>query len=190
MRNIFNINYIMAAVERVVNWKDRLLLNVVVSIVEAAVVLLISSLYLIVLSINYGLATPDIRFLDAFAVAVETTLRPTEMITYVTGILSSTTAYFVVRLFVLRTHIKIVTMILLFTAILFWLATPLFISGLDQPPVNQPLAIGIAKLVGVGAFGIWLYSLFCQRWIFEREITIDGDRRGNEIARRLGDANV
>ena len=171
---------------RVIQWNNRLLVDVVFSIVEAVVVLVISYLYLIVLSFNYGLGTEDVNFFDAFRHAVSSTMHPTEMITYVTGVLSSTTAYFVVRLVILKTHIKRVLFILLATAILFWIATPLFISGLQGAPVNQAFAVGIAKIVGVGAVCIWLFSLFSQRRIFERGFEPDGDRRGKEIAKNVG----
>lgn len=170
----------------VYQWKDRLLVDVGLSFLEALVVLLISYLYLIVLSINYGLDTRGVDFIGALLNTANSTLRPTEMITYVAGILSSTTAYFVVRLTVIKTHFKRILFILLFTAVLFWLATPLFIAGLQSGPVNESFAVGMAKIVGFGALGVWLFSLFSQRRVFEREITLEGNQRGEEIARKVG----
>ena len=170
---------------RLFQWKNRLLADVAFSLIEALIVLLISYLYLFVLSINYGLDTEGVTFASAFLNTVSSTLHPTEIFTYVTGVLSSTTAYFFVRLAMLRTHIKRVFAILLFTVILFWISTPLFIAGLQNAPANQTMAVGLAKVVGTGALLVWLYSLFSQRRIFERQITIAGDSRGNEIANNL-----
>ena len=178
--------YMIKKIEQIIQWKNQVLLDVVLSFIEAFVVLIITYLYLFVLSINYGLNTEDVNFLGAFITTVTSTLQPTEMIIYVTGILSSTTAYFIVRLTVLKTHVLRVVSILIVTLILFWIATPLFISGLQSPPVNQTFAVGLAKILGIGALIVWLFSIFSQRRILKREITISGDQRGNEIAKNVG----
>ena len=108
------------------------------------------------------------------------------MIIYITGVLSSTTAYFIARLKDLKTHVLPVVFILLSTACLFWITIPLFISGLQSEPANQTFAVWLAKTVGFLALCIWLCSLFIQRRIFKQDITIGGDHRGNEIAKNVG----
>ena len=172
--------------EGTVQWKRGLLVDMFFSGLEALIVLVISSLYLIVLIMKYGLETQGVDLVEALRNTLYSTLRTTDIIIYVTGILSSTTAYFVVRLSVIKTHIKRVIFILLTTAVLFWMATPLFIAGLQGDPVNQTVAVSMASIVGLGAFAIWLFSLFSQRRIFEREFTLSGNRRGEEIAKNVG----
>ena len=175
----------------VIDWKDRLLVDVVASVIEACLVLLISSLYLIVLAMKHGLDTEGIGLREAFGATVDSALRPTEIIVYVTGVLSSTTAYFAVRVVWLKAHIKIILGIFAATAILFWVATPLFMSGLQSPPANETLAIDVAVGIGICAVALWLISLFSQRRIFDRgDIPISGDRRGREIASNVGSANA
>jgi len=182
----FKIELVQRRIEKLFRWRARLLTHAVLSFVEAVLVLLMAYVYLIVLSLTYGLDTAGVDLVDSVKETVKARLRPTDMIIYVAGILSSTTGYFVVRLLVLETHVKQVAVILVLTVGLVWVATPLFLSGIQQPPANQPFAAGIAKVVGLGALCIWLWSLFCQRRIFEREVTLQGDRRGNEIAQNVG----
>ena len=160
--------------------------NLMVVIFEACLVLVISCLSLIVLSINYGLNTDGITLLDAIITTITSTLQPTEMIIYVTGILSSTTAYFIVRirLSVFRRYITQVMGILIGTFALFWVATPLFISGLDGQPANQELATTLAVGLGIATLVLWLFSLYSQRHIIEN-IEVSGDRRGREIAANI-----
>ena len=75
------------------------------TLVEAVLVLIISSLSLMILSIQFGLNNKDIGFFEAISNTLQVALHPTESIIYVTGILSSTTAYFLLRLTHVRKHI-------------------------------------------------------------------------------------
>ena len=171
---------------KVIQGVIRMLKNLMAVIFEACLVLTISCLSLIVLSINYGLNTEGIMLFDAIITTITSTLQPTEMITYVTGILSSTTAYFIVRirLSVFSPHITRVMVILICTFGLFWVATPLFISGLDREPANQELAATLAVWLGIATLALWLFSLYSQRHIFEN-IDVSGDRRGRDIVANI-----
>ena len=156
---------------------------------EALVVLFFSSLSLIILGINYGLAN-DVSFFDAFLIPVASELRPTEAIIYVTGILSSTTAYFIFRISLLKSHFKRVLFILLAAGVLFWTSTPLFIAGLETIPKNQEFAGTLAKWLLIFAFLLWWFSLINQRRLFEKSPTVSaGDRLGKEIAEKLEDSH-
>ena len=173
-------------IRHLIDWKDQILKDGILAFLEAVLVLVISSLYLLVLSFHHGLTTTtDVGIVDAIRYTIATTLNATETIIYVTGILSSTTAYFIVRLKSCAKHIKRIVTLLGLTGVAFWVATPLFMSGLQGEPANEAFATGVATVVGVAAALIWLYSLFSQRRIFERNVTIDGDRRGRELARRV-----
>ena len=172
---------------QIMEWKSRLLIDGVLSVVEALWVLVISSLYLLVLSFNHGLNTEGVGLIESLKYTVSSTLHPTETIIYITGILSSSTAYFVVRFNACGRHIKRVGLLLSATAVLFWIATPLFMAGLPGEPANEAFAAGVATVLAVAAIAVWLYSLFSQRRIFERQASIDGDRRGHEITRNVGE---
>ena len=167
------------------HWKSRAVIDFLFAVFEAVVVLAISGLSLIILSIYYGLNTVGVDFIDATITTITSTLNPTEMIVYVTGILSSTTAYFLVRLNALTRHTVHVIIIFAGVATVFWLATPLFIVGLETTPINQEFTWNLAITLGVGTLALWLYSLFIQRQIFKMPIPISGDERGNEIARNV-----
>ena len=172
-------------IRHLVDWKDQIVKDGFLAFLEAVLVLVISSLYLLVLSFHHGMTTTDVGIVDAIRYTIATTLNATETIIYVTGILSSTTAYFIVRLKSCAKHIKRIVTLLGLTGVAFWVATPLFMSGLQGEPANEAFATGVATVVAVAAALIWLYSLFSQRRIFERKVTIDGDRRGRELARRV-----
>lgn len=166
------------------NWK-KIVIDIFSATGEALVVVVLSSLSLIILGINYGLNTDNVNFFDAFLTPFLSTLRPTEMIIYVTGILSSTTGYFLLRISALRPHIVRVIIILLITGVLFWLSTPLFIAGLETTPKNQEFATTLAKVLGISALSLWWYSLYSQRRVFEKAVDFSGDRRGKEIAKNV-----
>ena len=173
-------------IAQISGWRNGLLADCAFSLAEATIVLFISSLYLLLLSINYGLATKGVDFVDAVRHTIASTLHPTEAFTYVTGILSSTVAYFVIRLRVCGKRILRILVLLTITGFLCWIATPLFVAGLHGKPANEEFAAAIARVVAIGAAAIWLYSLFSQRRVFERQVNFDGDRRGREIAEKVG----
>ena len=166
-------------------WRDSFILDFVKAVLEATIVLLISSISLIVLSLNYGLETTGISLYDAAFTTFSSSLQPTEVIIYITGILSSTTAYYLVRIASVRRYYLRVIVIVCTPFILFFFATPLFLSGLDGGPANQQLAIGLASTLGVSAAFLWLIALFNQRRIFERHVSIAGDQRGYQIAKSI-----
>lgn len=186
MQSKARLRYLKERASKFFYWKNWLLADCMGSLFEALVVLAIAYIYLVVLSIDFALSNQGVDLFEAIKKTVKSTLRPTEVIIYVAAILSSTTAYFVARLRTLRKFIKRIALILLATAVLFWFAIPLFIFGLQGAPANEAFAEWLAVLLGVGAICIWLYSLFTQRRMFEREVDISGDRRGREIARIVG----
>ena len=174
---------------RFVDWKDRLIIDWLMACVEASVVLLITNLYLIALSINYGLNKEGIDIWDAFYQTITTSLRITDMITYVAGVLSSTTAYFIIRLGRRKQHIGTIAIILFSTAVIFFIATPLFFSGLENGPANKEFAADLVIIVVISALVILIFSLYSKRRIFEKGIRISGDSPGKKIAIKLGGSN-
>ena len=171
--------------ENALQWKQGIVVDVGLSALEAVIVLLISFLYLIIFGISYGLETDGVKFIESLRYGVSSTLQPTGMIIYVTGILASTTAYFITRPVAIRTHPMRICFIFLSTVIIILFSTPLFIAGLQSPPENKSLAVSIAVALGVGALCVWLFSLFSQRRIFEREFTLSGNRRAAEIVQKV-----
>ena len=167
-------------------WRDGILVDMCSALMEAICVLIISSLSIMVLSIQYGLDNVGVGFLEAFFTTIFSTLHPTEVIIYVTGILSSTTAYFLVRIRFMRPYIGRLIGIFLVTFAIFFFATPLYISGLESAPQNEDFAATLAAVLGVLALAVWTFSLFSQRRIFERgSIPFSGDLRGREIAENI-----
>ena len=148
--------------------------------------LLISGISLLTLSLKYGLTTDGVGLFDALEATIIDTFRPTDMIVYVAAILASTTAYFIVRIKSLKPHVVRMSFIFMLTAGLLWLATPLFLAGLDETLVNQQLAMSFAKWLGLVTLVLWLFSLFSQRRIFETRFVPSGDNRGDEIAKNIG----
>lgn len=169
----------------VVRWRDGLLYDGALAVVEAGVVLVFSQLALLAMSISYGLDTEGAGLVEAFKTVFVSTYRPTEMIIYVTGILSSTTAYIIARPRVLKQHGKRVMLMLLGAGALFWIATPLFVAGIDGAPANKGFAVNLAVGLGVAALVLWLYSLFSQRRLFERGVRVRGDTLGQMIANEI-----
>ena len=166
------------------NWK-KIGTNILSATGEALVILSFSSASLILLGINYGLNTENVKFFDAFLTPFFSSLQPTEMIIYLTGLLSSTTGYFVFRIRTLKPYIVRMVIILLTTCVLLWISTPLFIAGLETTPKNPEFAATLAKGLGISALVLWWYSLYSQRSIFEKGIDFSGDRRGRDIAKKL-----
>ena len=167
-------------------WQDGIPYDIFTAFGEALCVLIISSISLTLLSINYGLETAGIGPVEAFRYTFASTLQPTQVITYVAGILSSTTAFFLLRLPLMRPHIVRLILIIVVTGFIFVLATPLFIAGLKSQPANAVFATDLATILGLLALAVWLYSLYSQRRILERgSIDFSGDRRGREIADKI-----
>ncbi len=171
---------------RTIQWRNGLLPDALSSLGEALAVLAISSLSLMILSIQYGLNNADVKFIEAFLQTILSTLQPTEMIVYVTGILSTTTAYFLFRPKVVKRYFVRFTFVFLATFTIFYFATPLFISGLDTTPSNQGFATTLALILGTMAGVIWFFSLFTQRRLFENgSMRLKGDARAREIAKNI-----
>ena len=95
MKNIFR--RIAGWKRRIAGWKNGVVSDGVFTLSEAIVVLFISFLPLIIRSINYAFHTRGVNFIDAFLISVESTIHPTEVIVYITAILSSSIAYFLFR---------------------------------------------------------------------------------------------
>ena len=171
---------------KVIHWKNKIVVDIFSTLLEAILVLAISSLSLMLWSIQFGLYTEDVGIVEAISRTMRVALHPTDSIIYVTGILSSTTAYFILRLTLIKEYIVRVVMIFIITFATFFLATPLFISGLSDPPTNPRFALVVSIILGIIATAIWTYSLFSQRRIFEQlPIPTNLDDRGIEIAAKV-----
>lgn len=166
-------------------WKDRVVLDGIMAIGEALLVLFISFLSIFAIGIKYGLDTTGVNIFDAFHQSFVSYFKPTDVFTYLTGILSSTTAFIIFRLSVLRTYIRRVVLILVMTALSLWLATPLFMAGLVAEPRNREFAGDLAIILVLFAFFVWWFSLFSQRRMLERSVTVSGDDRGKKMAEKL-----
>ena len=171
-------------VRGVLNWRDRVLVDIVSAAGETLLALVFSLLWVAVLVITYGLRTAGADFCDAIAATIEGYFEPEDALQYLTAILSSTTAYILFRLYGVREHISRVVIVLLLTWLIWLGATPLFL--VPEPP-NEDFADGLAvSLVVIGLF-VWWYSLFTQRRIFERSPSGPSDKRAQEIEKKLED---
>lgn len=170
---------------RIIDWNDCLLKDVFWSVAEAILVLLITFLYLVVVILNHGLTTDGVGFIDSVRHSLRATIRPTETIIYVTGVLASTTAYFWVRIKECEGYIVRIFVMMAVTLLLFLPATQLFMAGLQDDPKNRDFASGLATVLGSIAFLIWLFSLYNQRRIFERRGAFKGDARAEKIRERI-----
>ena len=165
--------------------RDRIVGDGVFAIVEALVVLVFSPIPLALQSISYALHTKGVNFIDAFFISLESTIRPTEMIVYITAILSSITAYFFLRIPILKSHLWPTRIFFAIICIIILLATPLFISGLETDPENQELAATFGNFLLIFALFTWLLLLFNQRRVYEKPLSLSRDNRADEIAKNV-----
>ena len=169
----------------ILQWKSGLLPDIVLAAIEALLVLVISHIYWVIPAITHALETPDSTFETAFVATFESMMRPSEVIIYMTAILSASFAYLLIRLRVLKRYTGRVVFILCGAGLLMWLATPLYVAGLKGAPSNEDFAHNLALGLGLAALLIWYYALFNQRRLLERGVHIDGNRRGDQIARNV-----
>ena len=176
MKNIFR---------RVTGWKNGVVNDCALAIFEAIVVLIFSSLPLITRSLIYAFHNSGVGFVDAFIISYESTIRSTEMMVYITAILSSSTAYFLFRIHVLKSHLWFTRIILVIIFVLIWLATLLFIAGLETDPENKELVVTFGNSLLITALFVWWILLFKQRHIFEKTVSLSKDNLGDEIAKKI-----
>lgn len=176
------IDRLKLIVHRVLHWRHRVLVDAVSAAGETLLALFFSSLWVVVLVITYALHTAGAGVLDATAATVEAYFEPADALQYLTAILSSTTAYILCRLYGVRDHISRVVGLLLLTVLLWFGATPLF---LVREPANQEFAGGLAVTLVVIGLGVWWFSLFTQRRIFERSPSGPSDEGAKRIGEKL-----
>lgn len=148
------------------------------AVLEAIVALAVPALILLISLIHYTLNTADANFSDVIRRIASDEFEPTKIIIYASGILSSTIAYYLVRLNTIRGHITLVTIIFIGAIIILSLGIPFHIIGLGKPPVNQSFALDFAGILIVATSLFWLFSLFIQRRI-SKSIPIGSDELGN-----------
>lgn len=167
------------------HWSKGILRDGTLAGIEAFIVLVISNLAWILLSIKYALENPGVDLPQAITKMFDSLFEPTEVMIYVSAILSPTIAYFVMRLGLLSRRGTHMLLVLPVACLLIWIATPLYFSGLDGSPVNREFALDLAVGLGTSALVLWYLALFAQRRLFERELTYRGDRRGVEVAKNV-----
>ena len=178
------IDRVKLLVRRVLNWRDRVVVDVVSAAGETLLALFFSSLWVVVLVITYGLHTAGAGVVDAAEATIEEYFEPADALQYLTAILSSTTAYILCRLYGVREHISRVVGLLLLTVLLWFGATPLF---LVREPPNEEFADRLAVTLVVVGLGVWWFSLFTQRRIFERSPSGPSDEGAKRIRKKLED---
>ena len=171
-------------VRRVLNWRDRVLVDVASAAGETLLALFFSSLWVVVLVITYALHTTGAGFGDAAVATVEEYFESADALQYLTAILSSTTAYILCRLYGVREHISRVVGVLLLTVLIWFGATPLFLA---REPPNEEFANRLATTLVVAGLGVWWFSLFTQRRIFERSPSGPSDEGARRIGKKLED---
>ena len=149
---------------------------------ETLLALFFSSLWVVVLVITYGLQTSGAGVVDAAVATIEGYFEPADALQYLTAILSSTTAYILCRLYGVREHISRVVGVLLLTVLLWFGATPLFLA---REPPNEDFADRLAVTLVVAGLGVWWFSLFTQRRIFERSPSRPSDEGAKKIEKKL-----
>ena len=149
---------------------------------EAAVALVCSCFWVLVLVITYRLDSSGVGFIDAVQATLAKHFEPADALQYLTAILSSTTAYTLFRLAGLRNYIYRVVFLLWTPALLWFLATPLLMV---PEPSNEEFASTLAVwLVSVGLF-VWWFSLFNQRRVLERTPIVRSEEGARHIMDRL-----
>ena len=106
-------------------WKDGAILDAVWAAGEALLALLFSFLWVFVLVVDYGLSTSGVGLADATRETFAQYFQATDALEYLTAILSSTTAYTLLRLSDVRDYVRRIVITLLIT-VLLWLAQRLF----------------------------------------------------------------
>lgn len=170
------------AIERVTHWRNRLVVDAASAALEASLALFFSSLCVLVLVISYALETSGAGWGDALNAMLSMYFDPTDALQYLTAILSSTTAYTLLRLSGWRDHIFRVVSVLGLTLLLWFFATPLFVA---REPENVEFAGSLAIwLVSAGLF-VWWFSLFSQRRILEKAPQGHDRERADELTKKL-----
>ena len=168
--------------QRITSWRDGVVVDAMSAAGEAALALFFSSLWVLVLVITIGLRTSDADFGDAALAAIDGNFKAADALQYLTAILSSTTAYTLVRLYGVRDHLPRVVVVLLLTVLLWYAAIPLFV--VPEPP-NVEFAANLAISLITAGLAVWWFSLFSQRRIFERTPTGPSEEGANRVAKGL-----
>ena len=167
---------------RIVSWRDRLVVDAASAAGEAVLALFFSSLSVLVLVITFGLRTSGVGLIEAALAAIDEYFEAADALQYLTAILSSTTAYTLVRLYGVRDHVSRVVVLLLLTVLLWFVAIPLLV--VREPP-NVEFADNLAIGLVTAGLGVWWFSLFSQRRIFERTPAGPSEEGAKRVAKGL-----
>lgn len=142
--------------------------NVLLSVVEALIVLLVTQLPLLLGLISHVMGTAGETFSLATAMEVfGRTFSPGDVLSYAAGILGSSMAFFVVNLGVFKHKTVLILPLVVAPILILFFAAPVYIQDIDGQVGNaQFVAAYIKVLIGLSIF-VWLYSLYQSRVAFD-----------------------
>ena len=142
--------------------------NILLSVVEALIVLLVTQLPLLLGLISHVMNTAGETF--SFATAAEVfgrTFSPGDVLSYAAGILGSSMAFFVVNLGVFKHKTVLILPLIVAPIFILFFAAPVYIQDIDGQVGNaQFVSTYIKVLIGLSIF-VWLYSLYQSRVAFD-----------------------
>lgn len=152
--------------------------NIVLSFIEACIVIAVTQLPLLIGIIVYVMRTADAEFTWATARSVfSDTYTHGDVLSYVAGILGSSMAYFLVNMWVLRNRPGLFVPLILLPVLLLLLAAPVYIQDIDGQVGNENFVANYIKYLLWAAVGLWLYSLYQSRVAFNLTLS---DKSGAE----------
>lgn len=142
--------------------------NVLLSVVEALIVLLVTQLPLLLGLISHVMDTAGETF--SFKTAAEVfgrTFSPGDVLSYAAGILGSSMAFFVVNLGVFKHKTILILPLIVAPIFILFFAAPVYIQDIDGQVGNaQFVSTYIKVLIGFSVL-VWLYSLYQSRVAFD-----------------------
>ncbi|MEP3895206.1 MAG: hypothetical protein ABJN52_14570 [Litorimonas sp.] len=142
--------------------------NILTSLLEAAIVLAVTQLPLLLGLISHVMSTDGETFSVDTAIQVfGRTFSPGDILSYVAGILGSSMAFFVVKLGVFkRKPIMIVPLVVAPILILFF-AAPVYIQDIDGQVGNADFVSNYIKFLLYCSVAVWLFSLYQSKVLFD-----------------------
>lgn len=145
--------------------------NILLSVIEALIVLLVTQLPLLLGLITYVMATAGETL--SFATAAKVfgqTFSPGDVLSYAAGILGSSMAFFVVNLGVFKHKTMQILPLIVAPVFILFFAAPVYIQDIDGQVGNAQFVSNYIKvLIGFSVF-VWLYSLYQSRVAFDVKI--------------------
>lgn len=167
------------------NWREMLPRDVILTLLEAILVLMLSQIPFLFLTIKYNIDNKNAEFsIKTFLFVIHQNVRPGEVLVYISGILSSTTVYFIMRVSRIRYKPTSFLISILGPVILLLSATPTFMADRYDQVANVEFMSNYAiSLISI-ALVLWLYSLFIQRRM-ENAFVYSGDKSANDLIRQV-----